>query len=100
MIALACGQPEVEPVAWLRPHVGDLSDGRPLFLAPRTSATKGQRPVLERELLHATELGSAVRDEPEPERARVSVERGPCQPPQRLRACVNAPSARTTVADH
>ncbi len=50
----------------------DLSDGCSLFFAPRTSATNGQRPVLERESLHAAELGSVVRDEPEPERARVS----------------------------
>jgi len=74
-IALTRGQPEVDSVVWLdplRPHVSDLSDGRPLFLAPRTRATNGQRPVLERESLHAAELGGVVRDEPEPERARVS----------------------------
>ena len=56
----------------LHVSVNPLDGRHPLFLAPRTSATNGQRPVLERESLHAVELGSVVRDEPEPERARVS----------------------------
>ncbi len=45
----------------LRPHVRDPSGGRQLFLVPRRRATNGQRPVLERESFHATELGGVVR---------------------------------------
>jgi hypothetical protein len=73
-IALTWGQPEVDSVVWLDPrpaHVGELSDGRPLFLGPGTSAANGHRPVLERQPVHAAELSSVVRDEPEPQRARV-----------------------------
>ena len=74
-IALTWRQLELDSVVWrdpLRSHVRDRSDGRSLFLAPRTSAATGQRPVLERQSLHAAELGRVVRHEPEPERARVS----------------------------
>lgn len=74
-VPLTGGQPEVDSLFGLgplRPHVSDPSDGRQLSLAPRTRATNGQRPVLERESFHAAELGGVVRDEPEPERARVS----------------------------
>ena len=73
-IALTWGQPEGDSVVWLdprRPH-GELSDGRPLFLAPGTSAANRHRPVPEHQPLHAAEFSSVVCDEPEPKRARVS----------------------------
>src|SRR5205823_8638909 len=47
-------------------HVGRL-DRRELFVFSRTRATNSKRPVLERQTLHAAELGGVVRDEPESE---------------------------------
>src|SRR5207249_1141240 len=43
-----------------------------LFVVSRARTTNGKRPVLQRQPFHAAELSGVVRDEPEPQTARVS----------------------------